>query len=44
MTIGGRDTVIVCSGQATFTLLDSTKLVIQEKLLYPDSTSYLAEF
>ena len=44
MTIGGRDTVIVFSGQATFTLPNGTKLVIQEALLYPDSTRTLLSF
>ena len=44
MTIGGRDTVIVGSGQATFTLPNGTKLEIQEALLYPDSTRTLLSF
>jgi hypothetical protein len=44
MIIGGRDTVIVGSGQATFTLPNGTKLVIQEALLYPDSTCTLLSF
>ena len=44
MTIGGHDTVIVGSGQATFTLPNGTKLEIQEALLYPDSTRTLLSF
>jgi hypothetical protein len=44
MTIGGRDTVIVGSGQATFTLPNGTRLMIQEALLYPDSTRTLLSF
>ena len=44
MTIGGHDTVIVDSGQATFTLPNGTKLEIQEALLYPDSTRTLLSF
>jgi hypothetical protein len=44
MTIGGRDTIIVGSGQATFTLPNVMKLVIQEALLYPDSTRTLLSF
>ena len=44
MAIGGHDTVIVGSGQATFTLPNGTKLEIQEALLYPDSTRTLLSF
>ena len=44
MTIGGHDTVIVGSGQATCTLPNGTKLEIQEALLYPDSTRTLFSF
>ena len=44
MTIVGRDTVIVGSGQATITLPMGTKLVIQDALLYPDSTRTLLSF
>ena len=44
MTIVGRDTIIVGSGQATITLPMGTKLVIQDALLYPDSTRTLLSF
>lgn len=44
MTIAGRDTVIVGSGQATITLPMGTKLIIQDALVYPDSTRTLLSF
>ena len=44
MTIAGRHTVIVGSGQATITLHMGTNLVIQDALLYPDSTRTLLSF
>ena len=37
LTIAGRDTVIVGTGRAIFTLTSGTKVTIEDALLYPDS-------
>ena len=38
LTIAGRDAMIVGSGRATIILPMGTQIVIEEALLYPDST------
>ena len=38
LTIAGRDTVIVGSGRAIFTLPGGTQVTIEDALLYPDSS------
>jgi hypothetical protein len=44
LTIAGRDAVIVGSGRATITLPMGTEIVIEDALLYPDSTCILLSF
>jgi hypothetical protein len=44
LTIAGRDAVIVGSGQATSILPMGTTLVIEDALLYPDSTRTLLSY
>jgi hypothetical protein len=44
LTITGRDAVIVASRRATITLPMGTKIVIDDALLYPDSTRTLLSF
>jgi hypothetical protein len=44
LTIAGRDAVIVGSGRATITLPMGTEIVIEDALLYPDSTRTLLCF
>jgi hypothetical protein len=44
MTIAGRDAVIVSSGRATIILPMGTQLVIEDALLYPDSTCILLSY
>jgi hypothetical protein len=44
LTITGRDAVIVGSGRATITLPIGTTLVIEDTLLYPDSTRTLLNY
>jgi hypothetical protein len=44
LTIAGRDAVIVGSGQAIITLPMGTKTIIEDALLYPDSTRTLLSF
>ena len=44
LTIAGRDAVIVGSGRATITLPMGTEIVIEDALLYPDSTRTLLSF
>jgi hypothetical protein len=44
LTITGRDVVIVGSGPATITLPMGTEIVIEDALLYPDSTRTLLSF
>jgi hypothetical protein len=44
LTIAGRDAVIVGSGRATITVLMGTEIVIEDALLYPDSTRTLLSF
>lgn len=41
LTIAGRDAVIVGKGRAIFTLPMGTQIVIEDALLYPDSTRTL---
>jgi hypothetical protein len=43
-TIAGRDVVIVSSGRATITLPIGIEIVIEDALLYPDSTRTLLSF
>ena len=43
-TIAGRDAVIVGSGRATIILPMGTQLVIEDALLYPDSTRTLLSY
>ena len=38
LTIAGRDTVIVGTGRAIFTLPSGTQVKIEDALLYPDSS------
>ena len=44
MTIAGRDAVIVGSGRAIIILPMGTQLVIEDALLYPDSTRTLLSY
>jgi hypothetical protein len=44
LTIAGHDAVIVGSGRATITLPMGTTLVIEDALLYPDSTRTLLSY
>jgi hypothetical protein len=44
LTIAGRDAVIVGSGRATIILPMGTTLVIENALLYPDSTRALLSY
>jgi hypothetical protein len=44
MTINGKDTVIVGSGRATITLPMGTQIMIEDALLYPNSTCTLLSF
>jgi hypothetical protein len=44
LTIAGRDAMIVGSGRATITFLNGTQVIIQDALLYPDSTRALISF
>jgi hypothetical protein len=44
LTIAGRNVVIVGSGRATITLPMGTEIVINDALLYPDSTRALLSF
>jgi hypothetical protein len=44
ITIAGRDAVIVGSGRATLILPMDTQLVIEDALLYPDSTCTLLSY
>ena len=44
LTIAGRDAVIVGSGRATITLPMGTEIVIENALLYLDSTHTLLSF
>jgi hypothetical protein len=44
LTIAGCDAVIVDSGRATITLPMGTTLVIEDALLYPDSTRTLLSY
>jgi hypothetical protein len=44
LTIAGRDATIVGSGQATITFSNGTQLIIDDVLLYPDSTCTLISF
>jgi hypothetical protein len=44
LTIAGRDAVIVGSGRATITLPMGTKIIIDDALLYIDSTRTLLSF
>ena len=43
-TIAGRDAIIVGSGRATIILLMGTQIVIEDALLYPDSTRTLLSY
>ena len=44
LTIAGRDTVIVGTGRAIFTLPGGTQVTIEDALLYPDSSRTLISF
>ena len=44
LTIAGRDALIVGSGRAIITLPMGTQIVIEDALLYPDSTRTLLSF
>ena len=44
LTIVGRDTVIVGTGRAIFTLPSGTQLTIEDALLYPDSSRTLISY
>ena len=44
LTIAGRDAVIIGSGRAIFTLSMGTQIVIEDALLYPDSTRTLISY
>ena len=44
LTIAGRDTVIVGTGRAIFTLPNGTQVTIENALLYPDSLRTLISF
>ena len=44
LTIAGRDALIVGSGQAIITLPMGTQIVIEDALLYPDSTCTLLSY
>jgi hypothetical protein len=44
LTIAGRDAMIVGSGKATITFPNGTQVIIEEALLYPDSTRTLVSF
>jgi hypothetical protein len=43
-TIAGRDAIIVGSGRATIVLPMGTQIVIEDALLYPDSTRTLLSY
>ena len=44
LTIVGRDTVIVGTGRAIFTLPGGTQVTIEDALLYPDSSRTLISY
>ena len=44
LTIAGRDTVIVGTGRAIFTLPSGTQVTIEDALLYPDSSRTLISY
>ena len=44
LTIAGRDTVIVGTGRAIFTLPSGTHVTIEDVLLYPDSSRTLINY
>jgi hypothetical protein len=44
LTIAGRDTVIVGTGRAIFTLPNGTQVIIEDVLLYPDSSRTLISY
>ena len=44
LTIDGRDTVIVVTGCAIFTLPGGTQVTIEDALLYPDSSRTLISY
>ena len=44
LTIAGRDTVIVGTGPAIFTLPSGTHMTIEDALLYPDSSRTLISY
>jgi hypothetical protein len=44
LTIVGRDAMIIGSGRATITLPMGTQIVIEDALMYPDSTRTLLCF
>jgi peptide/histidine transporter 3/4 len=44
LTIAGRDTVIVGTGRAIFTLPNGTQVIIEDALLYPDSSRTLISY
>ena len=44
MTIAGRDALIVGLGRATITLPMDTQIMMEDALLYPDSTRTLLSF
>ena len=44
LTIAGRDTVIVGTGRAIFTLSNGTQVTIEDALLYPDSSRTLISY
>jgi hypothetical protein len=44
LTIAGRDTNIINSGQATIILSMDTQVTIKNALLYPDSTHTLLSY
>ena len=43
-TIAGRDAVIISSGRATIILPMGTQIVVEDALLYPDSTHTLLSY
>jgi peptide/histidine transporter 3/4 len=44
LTIAGRDTVIVGTGRAIFTLPNGTQVILEDALLYPDSSRTLISY